>query len=181
MTRIVIAALLSALATGLFAAALLTASITSAQSLSALGLVVIADLNLAGTILGESRRRARQAEREPASRPASRHAVADAGQSAIQQREAARLLSTLEVVVEHQESAIAGRSVVDVVLLATGKNKIAVIKQLREYLGGGLAEAKDLADRAGKEPVLLATNMPVARARQFAEALQKAGGRALLR
>lgn len=181
MVRIVIAAMLSALATGLFVAAFLTASITSAQTVSALGLVVIADLNLAATIVGESRRRVREAERGATSRRSRQDEPSDAGQEAIEQREAARLMSTLEVVAEHQESAIAGRPAVDVVLLATGKNKIAVIKELREYLGGGLAEAKDLADRAGHEPVLLASNMPVERARRFADALHNAGARALLR
>ena len=181
MVRIVIAALLSALATGLLVAAVLTSSITSAQTLSAIGLVVIADLNLVATIVGESRRRARQAAMAPAPSRTERDEPVDAGQAAMERREAVRLMTTLDAVAEYQESAIAGRSAVDVVLLATGRNKIAVIKELREHLGGGLADAKELADRAGKEPVLVAASMPVERARRFADALQRAGARTLLR
>ncbi len=181
MVRIVIAGGLSALATGLFVAAILTSGVTSAQSLSALALVVIADLNFVFTLIGESRRKAREAERGPVERTPRREEPANSGQEAIEQRAAARLMTTIEAVAEYQETAIAGRSAVDVVLLTAGKNKIAVIKELREYLGGGLAEAKDLADRAGKEPVLLAASMPIDRAKAFADALHRAGGRALLR
>lgn len=181
MTRIVIAGLLSGFATLLFVAALLSTGFASGQSLSALALVVIADLNVVGTVVGESRRRARQAAAGPREPRRSREEPRGAGQEAIERREAARLMTTLEAVAEHQEASIAGRSAVDVVLLAPGRNKIGVIKELREFLGGGLAEAKDLADRAGKEPVLLAAGMPVERARAFADALQRAGARVLLR
>lgn len=181
MVRAVIAGLLSALATGLLVAAILTSGPTSAQTLSAIGLVVIADLNFVATLIGESRRRSRDAEHQGARTGPVRSGPRDRGQEAIEQREAARLMSTLEAVAEHQESSISGRDVVDVVLLTPGRNKIAVIKEIREHLGGGLAEAKELADQAGKEPVLVAANMPVARARAFADALHRAGGRALLR
>lgn len=181
MTRIVIAVVLSGFATVLFVVALLTSGFASAQSLSALALVVIADLNVLGTVMGESRRRARRAEAGPREPKQPRSEPAGAGQEAIERREAVRLMTTLEAVAEHQEASIAGRSAVDVVLLAPGRNKIAVIKELRQHLGGGLAEAKDLADRAGKEPVLLAASMPIDRARMFADALQAAGARVLLR
>jgi ribosomal protein L7/L12 len=172
---------LSGFATVLFVAALLSTGFTSGQSLSALALVVVADLNVVGTVLGESRRRARRAEAGPREPKRRQEEPVDAGQQAIERREATRLLTALEAVAQHQEASIAGRAAVDVVLLAPGRNKIAVIKELRAFLGGGLAESKQLADRAGKEPVLLAAGMPIERARSFADALQRAGARVLLR
>ncbi|MDD4733492.1 MAG: 50S ribosomal protein L7/L12 [Bacilli bacterium] len=42
-----------------------------------------------------------------------------------------------------------GPSFVDLVLTATGANKIAVIKLVRDITGLGLKEAKDIADNGG--------------------------------
>ena len=48
------------------------------------------------------------------------------------------------------EAADAGSSTVDVMLVAAGGQKIAVIKAVREITGLGLKEAKDLVDGAPK-------------------------------
>lgn len=179
MVRIVIAALLSAAATGLLIAAILTASPTSGQVLSAVALFLIADLNLLGTVFAESRRRAnREMERANAPRPVVRRG---AGEEAAERRAATQLLSTIEALAEYQEEAIEGKTAVDVILLATGRNKIAVIKELREGIGGGLRETKKLADQADREPVLIAGNMPVGAAQRLAQRLTAAGARVLLR
>ncbi len=182
MVRIAIAGLLSLAATGLLIGALLTSSPTSGQVLSAIGLFVIADLNLIGTVFAEARRRSRRdAGSETARVGRGRPRAEVRTESAAERRSASQLLTTLEALADHQEESIAGKSAVDVVLLAPGKNKIAVIKELREHLGGGLAESKELADRAGKEPVLLASSMPIEQARRISTALSNAGARVLLR
>lgn len=183
MVRIVIAALLSAAATGLLIAALLTASPTSGQVLSAVALFLIADLNLLGTVFAESRRRAnRELERTPArTGSSSPRSETSASEQAAERRAASQLLTTIEALAEHQEEAIEGKTAVDVILLATGRNKIAVIKELREGIGGGLRETKHLADKADREPVLIATNMPLGAARTLAQRLTAAGARVLLR
>ena len=64
-------------------------------------------------------------------------------------------------------------------LVETGRNQIAVIKVLRNYLDIGLKEAKDLSDAAkkGASPLVVA-EMAVERAREFATDIENAGGRA---
>jgi len=56
-----------------------------------------------------------------------------------------------------------------------GRNKIAVIKVLRELTGLGLKETKDLADGA---PVVVLTGLSRAAAEHAVEALRQAGGEA---
>ncbi len=186
MVRIAFAGLLSLAATGLLIGALLSSSPTSGQVLAAVGLFVIADLNLIGTVLAESKRRSNRdagpgKARAGRGRPGATDRTESAAEQAAERRTATQLLTTLEALADHQEESIAGKSAVDVVLLAPGKNKIAVIKELREHLGGGLAESKELADRAGREPVLLASGMPIEQARRISTALSNAGARVLLR
>lgn len=60
----------------------------------------------------------------------------------------------------------------NVILTDAGRNKIAVIKVIRQHLHNGLAEAKDLAD---KTPSLLANQLDEASAHQMARDLQIAG------
>ena len=64
-------------------------------------------------------------------------------------------------------------------LLDAGRNQIAVIKVLRNYLEIGLKEAKDLSDAAkrGQSPLVIA-EMAADRARQFAADIEEAGGSA---
>ncbi|MGE3076920.1 MAG: ribosomal protein L7/L12 [Dehalococcoidia bacterium] len=71
---------------------------------------------------------------------------------------------------------LASRETLSLYLVGTGRNKIAVIKVLRQFRQLGLKEAKDLADASsGSERVLLASDLTTARAREFAEELQRAG------
>lgn len=57
-----------------------------------------------------------------------------------------------------------------------GKNKIAVIKVLREALGLGLKEAKDLADAAGPgRPVDVAIGRSPDQAARLADELRRTG------
>lgn len=70
----------------------------------------------------------------------------------------------------------------DIFLVSSGKNQVAVIKVLRKHLDLGLNEAKDLAEKAkdGQRPAI-ALQMPTDRARYIATAVAKAGGRVELR
>ena len=187
MVRIFIAALLAACATALLIASLLTGDAGSGQVLSAIALFVIADLNLLGSVYAESRRRAREAERvgqsaAPASRRRREQEMPPPpDELEAQRQETGQLLTTLEAAAEHQERLIDGRAQVDLILLSPGRNKIAVIKEIREHTGSGLGEAKRLADDAGKAPVLLASGIPIERARTAAEAINRVEGRAVLR
>jgi large subunit ribosomal protein L7/L12 len=187
MVRLVIAGMLLCGAVALLVVALLNAGPTSGEVLSAVGLVIIAGLNLVGTGYSESRRRARKAEalggsapartrreREPRSQPPPPTSREPA-------LAAMDLSASLEALARKQEAEFGPRSTVDVILLNPGRNKIAVIKALREGLGTGLREAKDMADRSGREPVLLASSMPAERAREFSRALQSAGAQVRLR
>lgn len=77
-----------------------------------------------------------------------------------------------------QLSATVGAAGLDVVLLDAGRNKIAVIKEIRQWTGLGLKEAKDLADTPG-QVVLAAQPLPKAEAARAA--LTAAGARVALR
>ncbi len=60
----------------------------------------------------------------------------------------------------------------DVVLTAAGTAKLQVIKAVKEALGLGLKEAKDLVDKA---PATLKEKVSKAEAEQLKEALEEAG------
>jgi ribosomal protein L7/L12 len=183
MARIFIAALLAAGSTVLLIASLMTSDAGSGQVLSAIALFVIAGLNLLGSVYAEKRRRAMSEEQEAVAVPVRRRRETPPEPDALEEpvEATSKLLSTLEALAEHQERVIGARSEVDLILLSPGRNKIAVIKEIREHTGSGLGEAKRLADDAGKAPVLVASGMPVERARLAADAIIKAGGKALLR
>jgi len=67
----------------------------------------------------------------------------------------------------------AGSSEVDVELTAIGDQKIQVIKAVKEVLGLGLKEAKDLVDSA---PVVIKEKMKKEEAEELKEKLVAAGG-----
>ncbi len=61
-----------------------------------------------------------------------------------------------------------------VVLAAAGEQKIAVMKVVKEVLGLGLKEAKDLVDAA---PATLKEGMKKAEAEEFKKKIEEAGGK----
>ncbi|MDP2651412.1 MAG: 50S ribosomal protein L7/L12 [bacterium] len=65
-------------------------------------------------------------------------------------------------------------STASVELTAAGENKIAVIKVVKEVLGLGLKEAKDLVDAA---PSMLKEGMKKEEADEFKKKLEEAGGK----
>lgn len=67
---------------------------------------------------------------------------------------------------------------VSVELTDSGANKIAIIKLVKEVLGLGLKEAKDLVDAV---PSMLKSDMKKAEAESFKEQIEKAGGKATLK
>jgi len=72
------------------------------------------------------------------------------------------------------DGADEGSSTVNVKLAAAGDQKIAVIKVIKEALGLGLKEAKDLVDAA---PEVLKTDMPKADAEELKKKIEDAGGK----
>lgn len=70
------------------------------------------------------------------------------------------------------------KSTANVELSASGENKIAVIKVVKEVLGLGLKEAKDLVDAA---PSMLKTDMKKEEAEAFKKSLEEAGGKVTLK
>lgn len=68
--------------------------------------------------------------------------------------------------------AVAAKDSYTVHLTATGEQKIAVMKVVKEVLGLGLKEAKDLVDGA---PCVLKENMKTAEAEAFKKSLSEAG------
>ena len=66
----------------------------------------------------------------------------------------------------------------NVELTETGAQKIAVIKVVKEVLGLGLKEAKDLVDAA---PSMLKEGMKKAEADEFKKKLEEAGGKVTLK
>lgn len=71
-----------------------------------------------------------------------------------------------------------GKSTMDVELTAAGDQKIAVIKVVKEVLGLGLKEAKDLVDGA---PAMLKTGMKKEEAEELKKKLEEAGGKVTLK
>ncbi|OGG67746.1 50S ribosomal protein L7/L12 [Candidatus Kaiserbacteria bacterium RIFCSPLOWO2_02_FULL_56_11] len=71
-----------------------------------------------------------------------------------------------------------GKSTADVELTDVGANKIAVIKAVKEALGLGLKEAKDLVDGA---PSMLKQGMKKEEAEELAKKLVAAGAKATLK
>ncbi len=65
-----------------------------------------------------------------------------------------------------------------VVLAASGEQKIAVMKVVKEVLGLGLKEAKDLVDGA---PVTLKDGMKKAEAEELKKKIEEAGGKVELK
>jgi len=70
------------------------------------------------------------------------------------------------------------KSTVNVELTASGENKIAVIKVVKEALALGLKEAKDLVDAA---PSMLKTDMKKEEAEALKKSLEDAGGKVTLK
>lgn len=70
------------------------------------------------------------------------------------------------------------KTVFAVHLAASGEQKIAVIKVVKEILGLGLKEAKDLVDSA---PALLKEGMKKEEAEEFKKRLETAGGKVELK
>lgn len=70
------------------------------------------------------------------------------------------------------EAAAAEQTEFDVVLKSAGQAKLAVVKAVKEALGLGLKEAKDLTDQA---PATLKEKVSKAEAEQIKAALEEAG------
>lgn len=70
------------------------------------------------------------------------------------------------------------KSTVNVELSASGDNKIAVIKVVKEVLALGLKEAKDLVDAA---PSMLKQDMKKEEAEALKKSLEEAGGKVTLK
>lgn len=70
------------------------------------------------------------------------------------------------------------KSTASVELSASGDNKIAVIKVVKEVLGLGLKEAKDLVDAA---PSMLKADMKKEEAEDLKKKIEEAGGKVTLK
>lgn len=70
------------------------------------------------------------------------------------------------------------KSTANVELTDGGANKIAVIKIVKEVLGLGLKEAKDMVDAA---PSMLKTDMKKEEAEELKKKIEEAGGKATLK
>lgn len=70
------------------------------------------------------------------------------------------------------------KSTASVELTDSGANKIAIIKVVKEVLGLGLKEAKDLVDAA---PSMLKSDMKKEEAEAFKKKIEEAGGKATLK
>jgi len=70
------------------------------------------------------------------------------------------------------------KSEFDVELTGVGDNKIGVIKALKEILGVGLKDAKDLVDAA---PKVVKEKAPKAEAEEMKKKIEEAGGQATLK
>ncbi len=71
-------------------------------------------------------------------------------------------------------AAAAEKTEFDVILVASGDNKINAIKEVREITGLGLKEAKDLVEAA---PKAVKEGVSKAEAEQIKEKLEKAGAK----
>ena len=74
--------------------------------------------------------------------------------------------------------AAAEKSSFNVELTAAGDNKIGIIKVVKEALGLGLKEAKDLVDKA---PAMLKEGMDKAAAEALKKQIEEAGGKVALK
>jgi len=74
--------------------------------------------------------------------------------------------------------AVEEKTAFTVELTASGEQKIAVMKVVKEVLALGLKEAKDLVDGA---PSVLKEGMKKAEAEEFKKKLEEAGGKATLK
>jgi len=70
------------------------------------------------------------------------------------------------------EAAAEGKSTVSVILKDGGQAKVQVIKAIKEVLGLGLKEAKDMVDGAPKP---IKENIPVTEAEELKKKLEEAG------
>lgn len=75
-------------------------------------------------------------------------------------------------------AAVEEKESFDVELTASGDQKIAVMKVVKEVLGLGLKEAKDLVDGA---PSMLKEGMKKAEADEFKKKIETAGGKVTLK
>ena len=69
----------------------------------------------------------------------------------------------------------------DVILKSPGAGKINVIKVVRETLGLGLKESKDLVEASEKEPQKIKEALPKKDAEDLKKKLEEAGGKVELR
>ena len=74
-----------------------------------------------------------------------------------------------------EAAAPAEQTEFDVVLKSFGQAKLGVIKAVKEALGLGLKEAKDLVDKAGTEPTTLKKKASKAEAEELKSKLEEAG------
>jgi large subunit ribosomal protein L7/L12 len=74
-----------------------------------------------------------------------------------------------------EAAAPAEQTEFDVVLKSFGQAKLGVIKAVKEALGLGLKEAKDLVDKAGTEPTTLKEKASKAEAEELKSKLEEAG------
>ena len=154
----------SALATLLFVASFLGNGIESPLTWATIAAWAVADTALVATMVGQTRTN---------HRPAPQRAK---GRTPGERRAAAELSEMIDLVMAQRSTDIAQGTTV--VLVATGRNKIAVIKALREALQTGLKEAKQLADAADRSPAVVATGLGRAEAERLLRELHAAGAQA---
>lgn len=163
MNRLLSVAIISAFATLLFAVSFLVYGIGSPLTWATIAGWAVADSALVATIVGNARANLRPGLPPPAPPPAERRA-------------AARLIENIGQIAASR--SLPAKPGTTVVLLDTGRNKIAVIKALREALNTGLKEAKDLADAAERSPAVVAAGLAPAEAERLLRELHAAGARA---
>jgi ribosomal protein L7/L12 len=157
----------SGLATLLFVASFLVNGIESPLTWATIAVWAVADTALVATMVGDTQAKRRSTSSVAKARPPA------------ERRAAAELLENINALAaERLANTPAGATVV---LVHTGRNKIAVIKALREALHTGLKEAKDLADAADRSPAVVATGLGRAEAERLLRELHAAGARAEIR
>ena len=157
----------STLATLLFVVSFVANGIESPLTWATIAAWVVADTALGATMVGQARTNNRPAPPGAKGRPPG------------ERRAAAELSEMIDLVMVQRSADIAPGTTV--VLVAAGRNKIAVIKALREALQTGLKEAKQLADAADRSPAVVATGLGRAEAERLLRELQAAGARAEIR
>lgn len=154
----------SALATLLFVASFLLNGIESPLTWATIAAWAVADTALVATMVGQTRTNRRLAPQAAKGRPPG------------ERRAAGELSEMIDLVMAQRSGDIATGTTV--VLVATGPNKIAVIKALREALQTGLEEAKQLADTADRSPAVVAAGLGRAEAERLLRELHAAGATA---